>query len=219
MAGYWPPSAATPTSNDTNFASIRVYKNGALLPERAYSLDTCGDGERGLLGLAVDPKFAQNGYIYIYYTRFGPADPVCGYYTYQSNKPGPRNRVSRLTMSGDVVVAGSERILIDHIQTDSGIHNAGDLQFGPDGSLYISVGDSQVFPSPAQSLSSMNGKILRIVPNPAEARGYTTSGNPYDAVTDARYCGTTPPESGTGPCREVFASGLRNPFRFTVHPS
>ena len=54
------------SSNDINFASIRVFKNGALLPQRAISFDVCGDGERGFLGMALDPNFASNGYMYVY---------------------------------------------------------------------------------------------------------------------------------------------------------
>ena len=57
------------SSSDINVASIRVFKNGALLPTRAVTLDVCGDGERGLLGLALDPNFSSNGYLYVYYTR------------------------------------------------------------------------------------------------------------------------------------------------------
>ncbi len=205
-------------SQDINFASLRVFKNGALLPTRALTLDICGDGERGLLGIALDPNFTSNGYLYLYYTRQSTVAPACAYNTYVNNQPGPRNRVSRFTMSGDVVDPASERVLVDNIATDSGIHNAGDIHFGADGYLYISVGDSNIQPSPAQNLSSLNGKLLRILPTPGDAGGYTTAGNPYDAISGSWYCGTNLPGTGTGPCREIFASGLRNPFRFSIRP-
>src|SRR5262245_13608505 len=121
------------TSNDVTFASVRVFKNGTLLPARALTLNICGDGERGLLGIAVDPNFSANGYLYLYYTRQSTSGAACSYNTWTNNAPGPRNRISRFTMTGDSIDPASERILIDHIATDSGIHNAGELHFGADG--------------------------------------------------------------------------------------
>src|SRR5262245_44992558 len=206
------------TSNDINFASVRVFENGALLSTRALTLNICGDGERGLLGIALDPNFSTNGYFYLYYTRQSTSGAACSYNTWINNAPGPRNRVSRFTMTGDSIDPASERILIDHIATDSGIHNAGDLHFGADGYLYISVGDSNINPSPAQSLTNLNGKILRILPTPGSAGGYTTPGNPYDTAGGAWFCGTNPPGTGSGPCREIYAYGFRNPFRFSIKP-
>ena len=85
------------TSDDINYGSIRVFKNGVLLPTPAFTFDICGDGERGLLGLALDPDFDTNGYVYAYYTRPAPTDPWCGL---NRGAAGPRNRVSRVTMSG-----------------------------------------------------------------------------------------------------------------------
>jgi glucose/arabinose dehydrogenase len=205
-------------TQDINFASLRVFKNGSLLPTRALTLNICGDGERGLLGIAIDPSFASNGYLYLYYTRQSTSEAVCAYNTFVKNLPGPRNRVSRFTMVGDSIDPASEQVLIDNIATDSGIHNAGDLHFGADGYLYVTVGDSNIQPSPAQDLTSLNGKMLRILPTPGAAGGYTTAGNPHDTASAAWYCGTNPPGTSAGPCREVFASGLRNPFRFSIRP-
>ena len=94
------------TSSDINFASIRVFKDGALLPQRAITFHVCGDGERGFLGLALDPNFPLNGYIYVYYTRQGTST-TCGYGTYSNGTDGPRNRISRVTMAGDMVISNS----------------------------------------------------------------------------------------------------------------
>lgn len=206
------------TSTDINFASIRVLENGVLLPTRAVTLNVCGDGERGLLGIALDPAFATNGYIYLYYTRQATSGSSCAYNTASQGLPGPRNRVSRFTMSGNLIDPASERILVDNIATDTGIHNAGDLHFGQDGYLYISVGDSGIVPSPASSTGNLNGKILRILPTPGAAGGYTTTGNPFNNASGSRFCGPIPPDPGTGPCKEIYAYGLRNPFRFTIRP-
>ena len=219
----------TATSTDINVAGLRVFKNGALLPTRAYNFSVCGDGERGLLGLTLDPGFASNGYIYVYYTR--PGSPTrCGYNTYSNGQPGPRNRIARLTLVGDVV-SGTEKVLVDNIPSDSGIHNAGDLHFGADGYLYASVGNSNLesplAPSTqpmSQDVTRLAGKILRILPSDVDPDGYTTSGNPFDTAPGAWKCGPLAnlppplPGSGSGPCKEIFAYGLRNPFRFAIQP-
>ena len=215
------------SSSDINVASIRVFKNGALLPDRAVTLDVCGDGERGLLGLALDPNFSSNGYLYVYYTRQAESGQNCAYETYSQNQPGPRNRISRLTMVGDTIDPASEVVLIDNMPSDSGIHNAGDLNFGADGYLYASVGNSSLnSPVPpstidiAQDLTRLGGKILRILPSDAAPNGYLTSGNPFDTAPNAWKCGppANPPGTGSGPCKEIYAYGLRNPFRFTIRP-
>ncbi|HMN61251.1 MAG TPA: PQQ-dependent sugar dehydrogenase, partial [Anaerolinea sp.] len=214
-------------SADINFASVRVFKNGALLPDRAVTLDVCGDGERGFLGLALDPNFAANGYVYVYYTRQGPSPAICTYGTYTAGQPGPRNRISRLTMVGDSIDPASEKILVDNMPSDSGIHNAGDLHFGADGYLYASVGNSNLeSPLPgstvpiSQDLTRLGGKILRILPDNAAPNGYRTDGNPFDLAANAWRCGplANPPGSGSGPCKEIYAYGFRNPFRFTIQP-
>src|SRR5690606_11208256 len=118
----------------------------------------------------------------------------------------------------DIVVAGSEKVLLDNMVTDIGYHNAGDLHFGPDGYLYASTGEGGI-PALSPDTSNMSGKVLRILPTDANPRGYLTTGNPFHSTADARYCGPLPLASGSGPCREIFAYGLRNPFRFSIVPS
>jgi len=243
VTGLWSPRAfvftpdgrilfaerGSATSTDINFASIRVLKNGVLLPIRAYSFNVCGDGERGFLGLALDPQFSSNGYLYIYYTRPGASNP-CGYDSYSNSQDGPRNRIARLTLVGDVV-SGSEKVLVDNIASDTGIHNGGDLHFGADGYLYASVGNSNLetplAPSTqpmSQDLTRLGGKILRILPTISNTDGYVTTGNPFDSAPGAWKCGPLAhpppplPGSGTGPCKEILAYGFRNPFRFTIQP-
>jgi glucose/arabinose dehydrogenase len=199
------------TSQDINFASIRVFKAGVLLSRRAITFDVCGDGERGLLGIELDPNFSTNGYVYVYYTRQAASGPACAH---NAGASGPRNRVSRVTMVGDV--AADEHVLLDNIPTDSGIHNAGDLHFGPDGELYISTGNGGTDSNVSQDTASLGGKILRI--SPTAAGGYSIpSDNPFVNASGARRCGDTPP-AGNGPCKEIFANGFRNPFRFTIQP-
>ncbi|MEY9895244.1 glucose/arabinose dehydrogenase/PKD repeat protein [Catenulispora sp. MAP5-51] len=162
-----------------------------------------GQDERGMLGIAVDPAFAANDYIYVYYSH--------------STNGSCFNRVSRFTLDAtDHVVSGSEKVLIDGIQGD-GFHNGGDLVFGKDGDLYVSVGDGHCLegcdPSnqAAQDLTKLNGKILRIKPD-----GSIPAGNPFSGTGTAR-CDGGPISSGK--CQEIYAYGFRNPFRIAVDPN
>ena len=114
---------------------LRVFSGGTLLPTPALDLSTvvCTESERGLLGVAVDPQFAANRFIYVYYT-FKRADPCSG--------TNAVNRVSRFVLAdANTVDPATETVLIDNIPSPAGNHNGGDLQFGKDGNLYVSVGD------------------------------------------------------------------------------
>ncbi|SFE43771.1 Por secretion system C-terminal sorting domain-containing protein [Chitinophaga sp. CF118] len=134
---------------------LRVIKNGSLLSTPAITLSVSSSGERGLIGIAVDPNFATNHYIYLYYT----------------STSGPHNRVSRFTITGDT--AGSETVLLDLPTLSAIYHNGGGLSFGTDGKLYISVGDNKVGDN-AKNLDSYMGKLLRI-----NTDGTVPSGNPF----------------------------------------
>src|SRR5687768_10877693 len=107
---------------------LRVIKNGTLLATPFVSLTVSSVGERGLLGVAFDPAFASNGYVYVYYT---------------ATTPNVHNRISRFTANGDVAAAGSEVVILDLDPLSSATnHNGGALHFGPDGKLYVAVGDN-----------------------------------------------------------------------------
>ena len=123
---------------------LQVVKNGVLLPTPALTVAVSTSGERGLDGVAVDPGFISNGYIYICYT---------------ATTPTIHNRVSRFTMVGDV--AGSETPILDLDTLIADIHNGSSLHFGVDGKLYVGVGENDVS-SNAQSLTTRLGKLLRI---------------------------------------------------------
>jgi quinoprotein glucose dehydrogenase len=113
-------------------------------------------GEGGLMGLALHPRFPQEPYLYVMYTaRTGS---------------GAVNRISRFTAVGDV--AEDEKILIDGIPAAQ-FHNGGALAFGPDGMLYAGTGDARR-PSSSQDLKSLNGKILRVTPE-----GRVPDDNPF----------------------------------------
>ncbi|GBC81641.1 Aldose sugar dehydrogenase YliI [bacterium HR10] len=135
---------------------IRVIRDGELQSEPWAQIPVAHEGEGGLLGLALDPNFAENGFVYVYYTY----------------REGTRlwNRVARLTdregRGEDLVV------LLDRIP-GSTIHNGGRIRFGPDGKLYITTGDANV-PTSAQDLASLAGKILRLNPD-----GSIPTDNPF----------------------------------------
>lgn len=190
---------------------VRVVKTGAVLPAAALSLTVCSQSERGLLGVTPDPNFGTNGQLYIYYTRVSAGAPG-----------GCVNRVSRFTMVGDVIVGASELVLLDNISSVNGNHNGGDLEVGNDGFLYVAVGDGGCDPrgnsgcggdnDAAQDLSLLNGKILRV----DRSTGAPAAGNPYGGAGTAacRTRGNTP-STPTTICREIYAYGLRNPWRMS----
>ena len=126
--------------------ALRIIKNGQLLSAPFVTVPVDPSGERGLLGVALDPQFAVNDYVYIYYT---------------ATTTPRRNRVSRFTENGDIALTGSEVVLLELNALSATNHNGGALNFGADGRLYVAVGDN-ANGSNAQTLSNLLGKILRI---------------------------------------------------------
>ena len=125
--------------------ALRVIKNGTLLGTPFLTVGVNSSGERGLLGVAFDPDFANNNFVYIYYT---------------ATSPTVHNRVSRFTANGDVST-GTEDILMDLETLSATNHNGGAIHFGSDGMLYIATGENAVTAN-AQSFNNRLGKILRI---------------------------------------------------------
>ena len=179
---------------------VRVWA-GTLLPTPALTVPLCsGTFERGLLGVAVDPAFATNRHIYLFYTA-----PSCV------------NRVSRFTFSSapgqeNVVDPASELILVDNMPATNGNHNAGNVQFGKDGYLYISIGEGGVSTA-ARNEHVLSGKILRIT-----ADGGIPADNPFQGAGTAR-CNVNGSTTPGNKCQETFAWGFRNPFRFAMDPN
>jgi glucose/arabinose dehydrogenase len=136
---------------------LLVVRNGALLPTPFLEVPVSGAGEQGLLGVAFDPDFASNGFVYVNYTT-----------------RKLRNRVSRFTADGDTAVPGSEVVLFEQTKlSNSAYHDGGALHFGPDDKLYISTGDNGK-PGNSKALKNLLGKILRI-----NADGSIPDDNPF----------------------------------------
>ncbi|MFM7852323.1 MAG: PQQ-dependent sugar dehydrogenase, partial [Flammeovirgaceae bacterium] len=203
---FYQNDIATGLANPTTFAfapdgriflaeqngKLRVIKNDVLLTTPFVTLNVDATGERGLIGVAIDPDFTTNKYVYLYYT---------------AKTPAVHNRVSRFTADGDVALAGSELALLDLVNlTNATNHNGGAMAFGPDGYLYIAVGDNAqglvagTGVKPPQNLDSYLGKILRI-----NKDGSVPATNPFfnDSPTSE-------------PRKRIWASGLRNPYTFSI---
>jgi glucose/arabinose dehydrogenase len=189
----------------------------------ALQVRVCSNADRGLLGVAVDPAFASNRFVYLYYTfRKGDTCPF--------GSSSVVNRVSRFVLpDSNVVDPSSERVLIDEIPSVAGIHDGGDLQFGPDGYLYVSVGDGGCDYAGDSGCHGSNdasrdenillGKILRIDPAGVTPADRIPPTNPYlgpDSEPCALAGRTTTP--GKVRCQETFARGFRNPFRIAFDP-
>ena len=208
----------------TQQGKVNAYKDGALIKEGALNLPAsklCSNSERGLLGLAVDPDFATNRQIYVYYTSNKAGQCPTGQPT---NPANPVNRVSRFVLSEtNVVDLASEEVLVDNMPSPAGNHNAGDLHFGngADKNLYVSVGDGGCDYAGNSGCAGSNdaardphillGKILRITRD-----GDVPSDNPYATTGDP--CALSGKTVAGRRCAETYASGLRNPFRFAVDP-
>jgi glucose/arabinose dehydrogenase len=145
--------------------TLRVVKGGSLLPNPLLTVTVNTQGERGLIGVAVDPAFAQNGFVYVYYT---------------ATTPTLHNRISRFTAAGDQAQSGSETVLLDLNDLNNDNHNGGALHFGPDGKLYAGVGENGTS-SNAQTLTNLLGKLLRLNPD-----GSVPGDNPLLAQTTGK---------------------------------
>ena len=175
---------------------LNVYTEGASFTLAGTALDLTGKvvldffggfTEFGALGLALDPDFANNGHLYIFYTT----EPQTNNY---------EARLSRFTtLDGTNFDINSEEVVFSYPLL-AGFHLGGTLAFGPDGNLYLSIGDG-VVGADAQDPFSINGKLLRFDVN---------GGLPYQIPPDNPYA------DGQNGAPEVFALGFRNPFRFSI---
>lgn len=164
------------------YGAIRIFKDGLLYNQPFLNIDervNDDSNEMGLLGLAFHPEYESNGYFYVNYTG-----------------AGGHTRISRFQAVGDLADPNSEQVLMV-IDQPYPNHNGGAVVFGPDGYLYLGIGDGGLAGDPhknGQDISSLLGKVLRIDVN---------SGSPYSIPADNPFG------------NEVWAYGLRNPWRMS----
>lgn len=140
---------------EKNTGRVRVMEGRRLLDQACVKLDVNAQGERGTLGIALHPRFKQNGFLYVYYTNASPLE----------------NRVDRFTVRGNR--CRNQQNIVTAPAGSGTNHNGGQIEFAG-GKLYVSVGDA-ADPATAQDTNSKAGKILRVNPN-----GSIPDGNPFD---------------------------------------
>ncbi|SIM55347.1 ThuA domain-containing protein [Micromonospora cremea] len=199
---------------------IRVYDPRTQTTSTAVTIPVYSGGEDGLLGITIDPNFADNGHLYVYYSPASSDD---------TNPASFVNRLSRLTVGeGSQIDRASEKVLLEvparRLPDEPG-HTGGGLDFGLDGNLYLGVGDD-VNPhsepsggyaplserdgtfhdarATSANTNDLRGKVLRIHPEP-EGTYTIPEGNMFPPGTEK----TRP---------EIYAMGFRNPFRFAIDP-
>jgi aldose sugar dehydrogenase len=163
---------------DKDIGEIRVVRDGEILDEPFASLETAAPvNEMGLLGVAVHPEFPAEPWVYAYY----------------SDTEVERNRLVRFRADGDVAIERDD--LLDLLPTTFGWHNGGDLAFGPDGKLYVTVGEGHIS-ARAQDEDELGGRILRLEPD-----------------------GSVPDDNPFGPDNPTYALGIRNSFGICFDPA
>ncbi|MFQ6020219.1 MAG: PQQ-dependent sugar dehydrogenase [Dehalococcoidia bacterium] len=165
--------------NELRSGRIRIVEDGELQPEPFATLEVQNTGEHGLLGLAIDPEFRENRYVYAFFSvPAADGSPL-------------EQRVVRFTEVNGRGTAMT--VVLDDLPIGASIHNGGRIAFGPDGKLYVSIGDTNR-PETAQDTRALSGKILRYNPD-----GSIPADNPM-------------------PGSPLFALGLRNPFGIAFRP-
>lgn len=180
---------------------IQVLENKPDISESRIFLDWsdhvhAGHMEEGMLGLAFHPGYAQNGYFFVYYSADNPRRSVLARFRVTDDDPGKAD-----PDSGTVIM---------EIPQPYGNHNGGQLAFGPDGYLYISLGDGGAAGDPhghGQNRATRLGSLLRIDVD------RSAGGRPYAIPPDNPYAG-----NDRGWREEIYAYGLRNPWRFSFDP-
>jgi glucose/arabinose dehydrogenase len=160
---------------------VKIYKNGQILPQNFVTLPSASTGDRGLIGIVFDPDYQTNHWVYFWYTS---SDDLL-------------NRLVRFNAFGDVATEGPVELYKTPVPSQQ-LHVGGGLTFGPDGRIYIGVGDNGTSTN-GQDYSVPNGKILRLNKN-----GSVPQDNPYYGMS--------------GYLPEIWAAGLRNPWRGGFDP-
>jgi glucose/arabinose dehydrogenase len=219
IGNYGAPTKVIFSNDGTLFASnkdgiVYVASPGEYdNPSTALDLEgvTCENGERGMQSVAPHPDFgASNPFLWVMYNynKHNSCD--------EDGNTGPVIRLSRFTCNPTAPVVcdrTSETVYMETASFPNDHHNGGDVNFGKDGKIYATIGDGgeDYF---AQDLFSLFGSIIRL-----DADNTVPDTNPFAA--EGTRCGTNGGYSGSVdvPCSEIFAYGVRNPFRFAMNPN
>eukprot|EP00535_Pseudo-nitzschia_heimii_P005040 CAMPEP_0197192430 /NCGR_PEP_ID=MMETSP1423-20130617/25051_1 /TAXON_ID=476441 /ORGANISM="Pseudo-nitzschia heimii, Strain UNC1101" /LENGTH=874 /DNA_ID=CAMNT_0042645309 /DNA_START=172 /DNA_END=2793 /DNA_ORIENTATION=+ len=176
----------------------------------------CSQGERGVYQVLPHPNFDQNRFVYVFYTY--DKHGGCKF----SSIDGPVNAVSRFRLtatgnSADTLAMVDETVIFMSNPLPSKVHNGGDMKFGNDGNLYITLGNGGMSNehNNGQSQNTLLGSISRVTDD-----GSIPHDNPFQNYSTDQPCGvngTVLPEGGR--CSEIWAFGFRNPFRFALDPN
>lgn len=211
--------------------SIYIYRNGAIVPTPFLTVPVSTSSEQGLLGIAFHPQFATNGRFFVQHTRAAGGSNI-------GSSPDQLTVEYRVTGPNPDIADPTTRTVLVTVGDLAGNHNGGDIHFGPDGFLYISMGDggpqndpngfSQcLWRKPADNTPAncalgtapnyaLLGKILRIDVDgttsnaPAEMCGVSTG-----QTANYRIPASNPHVGTTSTCDEIYHYGMRNPFRFS----
>ena len=188
--------------------AVQVYAGGApVLVGTVPSVEgSSSDSERGLLSVVADPSFPTNGYIYVWYASTADAFMHLDRFTCTGDLANPSS--TNLTFA-----SASRRVILTSTPDNNFNHNGGSARFGPDGMLYVSMGDDAQG-CPAQSTTSSLGCVLRLNVSAVPAGGGTTA--PTFSSLDP---GNNPLSANADISQLVIAHGLRNPVRFEIDPT
>ncbi|MCS6773808.1 MAG: PQQ-dependent sugar dehydrogenase [Thermoflexales bacterium] len=183
---------------------VKVWKDGVLHARPVIDIrdEVNNFVDRGLIGMALDPNCAENGWIYLMYAWDAPGEA-------KDVGEVRRSRLVRYTLDGNTLRPNSERVLFDDHFNYTLNHSVGTLKFDREGNLWVSLGDGSLSAKPdrialtAQQIDNLQGKILRIDPR----TGAGLPGNPFFDPQDPRSARS-----------RVWSYGYRNPFRFALHP-
>ena len=208
--------------------ALKLYDPADGRMRRIDSLAVHTRHEDGLLGLALDPDFAENRWVYLFYSP--PAAPQYGAPHWAVFLPAhagvvPVQHVSRFRLTDAGLDRASEQVLltipVDRLEC---CHSAGSLEFGPDGTLYIAVGDD-TNPFASDGFAPIDERpgrsawdAQRSSANPNDLRGKILRIRPLPDGTYAIPPGNLFPADGSAGRPEIYAMGLRNPFRISLDP-
>jgi glucose/arabinose dehydrogenase len=213
----WTPEGQMLVTQKEGLLLIYNRLDGDYFTKKAVALDLtsviCDNSERGLGGVQVHPNFGNSDrwiYLFCTFKKNGNCD--------QDQYNGPVNRLSRfwLQEGSDTIEKSSEVVLFDTPPLGFRFHNGGKIEFGKDGYLYVTVGESGL-KEKAQSKSNLLGSLIRIKDD-----GGIPDDNPFNGSNDVRcYKDGVPPQGSPdgARCKEIYSIGLRNPFRMAMDPN